>query len=298
VHSLLVPVYNAEEYIGLFINHISNLKVSFDEIIFYDDASTDRTAEIIKNKGFRLIEGKINQGPGYARNRLAEQAKGDYIHFHDIDDEFTANFLVLINKSMKEKKSDVIFGNADWINNENREVIIKWRYDSNELNKNPLEYFISHPLGIINVVYKRVVFLSIKGFDENLRCWEDADLHVKLAAQGARFTHINETMAYSLRHKNGISKNQNWCWKCRLKFLTKYLEEYTHLVDRKIFSKEVINVKNYFIIDGSFESLGEIILLNKRYGLQLDLKKMKTIHYMNKFLPSSILKKIVQFFIH
>jgi glycosyltransferase involved in cell wall biosynthesis len=224
-YSLLVPCYNAEKYVDSFLENISKLSVRFDEIIFYDDASTDNTARLLKSKGYNLIEGKSNKGPGYARNRLAEVAKGDYIHFHDIDDEISPQFLELVNKTNDLSDTEVILGNADWIDSKTRESLIKWKYNLDEINVDPVGYFISNPLGIINTVYKRDAFLEIQGFNEKLKCWEDSDLHVRLALAGANFSVIDEVLAFSIRHNEGISKKQDWCWGCRMNYLEKYKQD-------------------------------------------------------------------------
>lgn len=223
-YSLLVPCYNAEAYINSFMESISKLNKAFDEVIFYDDASTDDTFKILTAKGCTVIKSTINKGPGYSRNRLAEKASGEWLHFHDIDDSFNPDFLNLINQQLEIKPADVVLGNADWVDRSTLKMIIKWQYDEFELLADPLAYFIANPLGIINTIYKKDVFIAIGGFNEHIKCWEDADLHVRLAASGAKFAVINQVIAYSLRHNNGISNNQQWCWECRLKFLETYIK--------------------------------------------------------------------------
>jgi glycosyltransferase involved in cell wall biosynthesis len=228
-YSLLVPCYNAEAYIEGFLDNVSKLNKPFDEVLFYDDASIDGTYKKLTDKGCTVIRGNINKGPGYARNRLAENAAGDYIHFHDIDDEFNPDFLNLVGAKLAIKLTDVVLGYADWIDRDTRTILIKWRYNQDEIITYPVGYFLSNPLGIINTVYKKEAFTKVNGFDEQIKCWEDADLHVKLAAAGASFVVIDKVIAYSLRHNSGISNRQDWCWECRMKFLESYLKT----LDRK-----------------------------------------------------------------
>lgn len=191
-------------------------------MLFYDDASTDDTLSILQSKGLNVIKGDINKGPGYARNRLTEAATGKYIHFHDIDDELDPSFLELIDPLLVNTQVDIIIGHADWIDSETRQPIIKWRYNQDELTMDPVGYLLSHPVGIINTVYRKDIFIAAGGFNEEIKCWEDADVHVRLAAINANFMVINKTLAYSIRHNNGISKDQQWCWQCRLQFLEQY----------------------------------------------------------------------------
>ena len=222
-HSLLVPCYNAQAYIDAFLSAVGKLHKPFDQVLFYDDASTDDTYQILKGKGCTVIKGDINSGPGYARNRLAQKATGQYIHFHDIDDEFNPDFLNLVNASLAVKPTDVVLGYADWIDPATRRPVIQWRYNLAEIITYPVGYFLANPLGIINTVYKKEAFEKVNGFNEHIKCWEDADLHVRLAASGASFAVIDKVIAYSLRHETGISNQQDKCWECRFKFLENYI---------------------------------------------------------------------------
>jgi glycosyltransferase involved in cell wall biosynthesis len=292
-YSLLVPCYNAQKYIDGFIANISKLSTPFDEVLFYDDASIDNTSSILKSKGYKVIKGDINKGPSYARNRLAEIAICEYIHFHDIDDEFNPAFLELINNKLNLTPADVVLGNADWIDALTKTSIINWQYNANEIVKDAFSYFIAHPLGVINTVYKKDIFLQVNGFNESLNCWEDADLHIRLGAAGYSFAVINEVLAYSLRHNNGISKDQLWCWNCRLKFIESYLIKYPNL-NRKLIEDEIKKVQNFLIASGSYKNLGYIINLKKIYNLQFKASKILILYYLNKVFPASIINKILR----
>lgn len=286
--SLLVPVFNGEEYIISFCKHIQSLTGTFAEVIFYNDASTDNTEQLLVDSGYRYVSAKENKGPGYARNRLAELAASPYIHFHDIDDEFNPDFLNLVSECAVNTKADVILGNADWINQQSRELEIRWTYDDYELQKDPLQYLINHPLGIINTVYKRTVFLGTTGFDEEINCWEDADVHIKLANDGATFSFINETLAFSIRHNNGISK-QDFCIKCRFKFLKRYLKEFPVRYEESIM-KEIDKCAKSFYSYGFYNLLKECEILGKKKKMRLPLSQNKLLNTLKAFnIPLSVL---------
>lgn len=260
--SLLIPCYNASRYIDSFLKHINELNLGFDEIIFYDDASTDDTVSKLENNNQKVIIGQTNKGPGYARNQLAKAAKSNFIHFHDIDDEFNPNFLDLVNFKLNERDYDVIIGFADWIDEKTRKSQILWEYNIDEINLDKLGYFISHPLGIINTVYKKKIFYQSGGFNQDLLCWEDADLHVKLAALNVNFGLINEVIAYSIRHNNGVSQNQKKCWHCRLNFLAIYLKQYPN--HKNIIAKQIVIAISQLIQLHDYKKASKgILLLNK-----------------------------------
>lgn len=298
-YSLLVPCYNAAPYINKFIKHISGLTKPFDEVIFYDDASTDDTAAIISAQGFTVIRGEINKGPGFARNRLAAIATCDYIHFHDIDDEFNVKFLELVDEKLSENKAGIIAGQADWIDAATRNTLIKWQYNQADINRCAIAYFISNPLGIINTVYKKDNFLKVGGFNECIKCWEDADLHIRLAASGAVFSVIDEILAYSLRHNNGISRDQKWCWECRLKFLENYkasLEAKYQPIIGAEFEKAANNLFHY----GKFSKALVAFRYSRKSGYNSPsvnnaiLKKIKMVSPLTAFLLKGVMVKARQ----
>jgi glycosyltransferase involved in cell wall biosynthesis len=297
--SLLVPVFNGENYLKNFFNNVHLLNGTFDEIIFFNDGSTDSSLEILKASGYSYIDSPTNKGQGFARNKLAESATSTYIHFHDVDDAFDPDFLKLVRLKIKSDLPDVILGNANWIDLKSKEIIIEWRYCETEILKDPINYFVTHPLGIINTVYKKISFLNINGFNEQYKCWEDADIHVRLAIDKAKFSVIDKVIAYSLRHNSGVSSDQNSCWNCRLKFLVSYMESYSNLIDRSILKIEVKKVQTAFVNQGMYSHLKDIFLINKKYSLAENSTKLKLIYYLNKYLVSSYnLKKIHHYLIN
>jgi glycosyltransferase involved in cell wall biosynthesis len=297
-YALLVPCYNAEPFIPNFTENLAQLDPPFDEVIFYDDCSTDDTIALLSARGFRVAEGKTNKGPGHARNRLAEMTGCDYIHFHDIDDEFNPAFLKLIKEKLAASPADIILGDADWVDPPSRAVIIRWHYSEDEILRDPLAYFMSHPLGVINTLYKRSSFLATDGFNEDIRCWEDTDLHIRMAAAGMVFGVIPQTLAYSLRFGDGISGDQSRCWCCRLKFLETYLNAYRHLTGRRIFDTELEKAKNAFIRMYAYRELGEVIRLKKQYGLKIKTGNISLLYSAGKFLPKKLIDYLVSSMIY
>ena len=90
--SIVVPVYNAANYIENTIEMVCRQTYKDWELILVDDASRDESAQIIesyiKNQGkrIRLIRKKVNQGAAEARNTGIDASSGRYIAFLDADD--------------------------------------------------------------------------------------------------------------------------------------------------------------------------------------------------------------------
>lgn len=92
--SVIIPAYNAEEYLNRCLDSVINQVYKNLEIIVIDDASTDNTKAIIKKyaeKDNRIVPfySSINKGVSSARNIGLKAATGDYIIFVDSDDELT-----------------------------------------------------------------------------------------------------------------------------------------------------------------------------------------------------------------
>ena len=89
--SVIVPVYNRENFITRVLRSIQNQSFKNIEIIFVDDASEDNSVKLIeeyqrKDKRIRLIKHKINKGTLITRNDGGMSARGEYLTFVDPDD--------------------------------------------------------------------------------------------------------------------------------------------------------------------------------------------------------------------
>ncbi len=90
--SIIVPVYNRDEYLANTLDSLLGQTVHDIEIICVDDGSTDKSSEILaqyakRDKRIKLISQR-NGGSSMARNSGLKQAKADYIMFCDSDDAF------------------------------------------------------------------------------------------------------------------------------------------------------------------------------------------------------------------
>ena len=114
--SIIVPVYNAAEYIENTISMVINQSFCDWELLLVDDSSSDNSIEVIENylekypdERIRLIKKKKNEGAALTRNRGIEEARGRYISFLDADDLWTGKKLEKQLSFMKEKKAGFLF---------------------------------------------------------------------------------------------------------------------------------------------------------------------------------------------
>lgn len=109
--SIIVPVYNVEEYIEKCVNSIINQTYKNIEIILVDDGSKDSSGKIcdeLKQKDSRIkVIHKENGGLSDARNAGLKIANGDYIGFVDSDDYIKEDMFEILYKLNKEHNADI-----------------------------------------------------------------------------------------------------------------------------------------------------------------------------------------------
>ncbi len=119
--SVIIPLYNKEEYIERTLKSIVQQTYENVECIIVDDASTDNSLKIVRQfvdsyKGpieFHVFQHKKNKNVGGARNTGIDKATGEYIFFCDADDELTSlGIEKLVAKALEYPQADVIYGNV------------------------------------------------------------------------------------------------------------------------------------------------------------------------------------------
>lgn len=110
--SVIIPIWNAENFLENTINSVLNQTYKNVEIICINDGSTDRSLEILKDIQKKcgeklIIVDQKNQGGSAARNVGLDTATGDYIAFLDNDDIYHPQYLEILYYKLKENNCDV-----------------------------------------------------------------------------------------------------------------------------------------------------------------------------------------------
>lgn len=117
--SIIIPCYNAEEYIVRCLDNIMNQIYKNFEVIIINDGSTDRSLEIIKDYQMRFKNIKcinqVNEGVACARNNGIKHINGNKFIFVDADDYINPYLLLYLNKTLEEKDCDIVRYNANLI---------------------------------------------------------------------------------------------------------------------------------------------------------------------------------------
>ena len=112
--SIIVNCYNGEKYLHESINSIINQTYKNWEIIFWDNQSTDRSAEIYKsfnNEKFNYYYAQSHTSLYKARNQAIEKCSGELIAFLDADDWWSPNKLEIQINLLKDNEVGLVYSN-------------------------------------------------------------------------------------------------------------------------------------------------------------------------------------------
>ena len=122
--TVIVPVYNTENYIEKCINSITGQTYKELEIIVVNDGSTDNSLKILeklqsKDNRIKIIN-QENKGVSAARNKGLDNATGEYIAFVDSDDYLDKNMYEKLVSYMEEANADLVSARAFIIDRANK----------------------------------------------------------------------------------------------------------------------------------------------------------------------------------
>lgn len=134
--SILVPIYGVEKYIERCARSLFEQTYSYLEFVFVDDASPDKSVEILQQviPQYPKWEGRItiiyhdkNRGLAAARNTLVDNCRGEFLLHVDSDDWIEPNTVELFVKKQKETNADIVTGSFSLhITKEGVEKTRKW----------------------------------------------------------------------------------------------------------------------------------------------------------------------------
>ncbi len=229
--SIIIPVKNGEKYIFQAINSALAQTYKNIEIIVVNDASTDKTKEIIENlmkksKNVRLINHKESKFRSGALNTGIRKSKGKYVSFLDADDIYFPDKTGFQVKFLEEHPDvDMVYGGAVVFSEkgikgktkilESKDLREKLRkaseFSLKKLMNEKHAVFASgkEDPGIIagcSVMIRKEVFENLK-FDESLKTIQDYDFWYQMIGAGYKIKHINKYFYKYRIHENQITKD-------------------------------------------------------------------------------------------
>jgi glycosyltransferase involved in cell wall biosynthesis len=179
--SFIVPAHNEEDVIGKCLDSILKQKGNY-EVIVVNDGSTDKTREIVEKyvkkypKKIKLINFSRGHSAGFARNRGAEKARGEWIIFIDADQILEKNFLKKVENFLE--KNPEIHGSDYLVYSHKPKTIFQRAWSA---------YRATYPsIGLIHII-KTKVFKKLNGFNEKIFYYEDTEFMERFHKAGYKF---------------------------------------------------------------------------------------------------------------
>lgn len=205
--SVIMNCYNGETYLNESISSVLSQTYKNWELIFWDNKSEDKSAEIFKrykDKRFKYYLANKHTSLYQARNLAIEKSKGDFIAFLDTDDLWSENKLELQMDYFSEIEVGVVFSNC-WIlkKNKKKSLYINKKLPSGKIFN---ELVNNYNLGILTTIIRRKFFLElIKKFDERFSIIGDFDLFLRLS-KICLFKPVQQPLASYRLHDKNLSK--------------------------------------------------------------------------------------------
>lgn len=199
--SLIIPLFNAEDYLSETLRSIASQSFSNFEVIIIDDGSTDKSIQIatdfgLKDHRFRLIKSP-HGGVSRARNIGIDLAQGNYLGFVDADDCLYPEALSILVNQLETTCADVCICGLDKSANYNPKKFA-----------NPKPQIMDYSTAMRHALYQQLILNSPCGmllkrellgnsirFREGIR-YEDLDAFYRFYEGASRITYLNEKLYF------------------------------------------------------------------------------------------------------
>ena len=189
--SIITISFNAKATIEKTLQSVANQLYKNIEHIIVDGGSKDNTLEICNSfPHVSKIISEPDKGVYDAFNKGLKLATGDIIGFLNADDVFfNENSVQEITKAFSENKTDIVYGNLDYIN-ENGKVIRNWKSRPYEIGLIKKAWMPAHP----TFYCKKEVYDRLGGYNYSFKIGGDFELCL-------RFLEVNQVSSFYLNKK-------------------------------------------------------------------------------------------------
>lgn len=212
--SVVIPTYNRKHMLARCIDSVLAQTYRSFEIVIVDDCSGDGTMEFVESRYGDVADVNIvyvrndeNRGAGASRNIGVSYANGDYIAFHDSDDEWRSDKLekqmTLFSKCGQE--TGAVYS-MFYMNGPDSLAFPPMDLDITKKSGHIFQMLLCHPLiGMITLVVRKDVFLETGGFNERLNSLEDYEFTIRVA-KGYAIVLEPDVLATAHESENSVGK--------------------------------------------------------------------------------------------
>ncbi len=194
--SIIIAVYNGEQFIEQAIQSILNQDYPTLEVIVVDDGSTDNTASrvlSINDQRIKFIQ-QENRGQSAARNIGIQHANGSILGFLDADDVWSHHHIAsLIPFLDGNSEFESVRGFSRFFRSTGTHTIIMAETFGLEL--------------VGSALYRKSLFDRVGLFDETMRRGEDLDWRIRFEEKGGKEKRIGEVVVFCRRHADNMTNS-------------------------------------------------------------------------------------------
>jgi glycosyltransferase involved in cell wall biosynthesis len=205
--SVVIPLYNAEQFIQRAIKSVLDQTVQDFEVIVIDDGSIDSSYQKVldmEDSRIKVIR-QENQGVSVARNKGIEQASSSLVAFLDADDEWKPNFLEKMCVLISQFPDCVLFGSGYATFRTNGLIWHTKEYfpvDWSGIIPNYIRIMRFYPFFTSSVVIRKTVLTDIGGFPVGVKFGQDVATWLRCSLVG-KIAYINQPLV--IYHTDGLS---------------------------------------------------------------------------------------------
>lgn len=205
--SIIIPVYNAEDFLARCLDSAAAQTGLDVEIICVDDASTDASPDILdarayEDKRFRVVHRPTNGGEAVTRNQGVALAHGEYLLFLDHDDMLMPDACKVLYQAAKAKNADIAKGRAKTIDCDGKVSITPLTIQE-EIKKSRFRFLTEW----WTAIYKKEMIQGNIIFAEGYPLGTDVLFLVDVLLETSKIICVNDIVyIHILREESGYSK--------------------------------------------------------------------------------------------
>lgn len=210
--SIIIPVYNVQDYLPECLDSVIDQTISSREIIIINDGSTDKSYEILKEYKKRfpelIIINQENSGISETRNVGLRLAKGEYVGFVDSDDFIKSTMYEKMYKVAKQGNCDIVICNYILYDEmQSTKAVKEFDEDGNIDKIEVLKKFLLNDVKAYawNKLYKRELFTENKIVFPSFVVCEDTPAGFLLFAQAKKISVIEEPLYYYRQRQKSLT---------------------------------------------------------------------------------------------
>lgn len=237
--SIIIPVYNVEQYLRECIDSIMNQTYQDFEVVLVDDGSTDKSGEICdkyvsRNPDKVFVYHKTNQGVLIARDYGIKKSSGDIILFVDSDDCLRKDALQLLYRNFEEYSCDLIlfnFSTSPDYHTQGRNypfVHLEIFEETDKLKIYDLMIMTSKLNNLCTKALKRNILSNLKDYSDlaYVNAGEDLLMSIPIVSNAKRILYIDDVLYYYRQREGSLVHTFNINRAKSIKAVHKELEDY------------------------------------------------------------------------